>query len=294
MKIAIAGASGLIGNRLIPFLESKGHRVTKIVRSASSNGEIHWDPSNHQIDATLLEGMDVIINLAGENIASGRWTEDRKKKILNSRIDGTRTLSEAVQKLQSPPQLFINASAIGIYGNRGNETLTEDSAPGAGFLADVCQQWEKAIVPLPHTRVVMLRFGAVLDPNGGILGKMLLPFKIGLGGVIGGGEQYISWVDISDLLDVFEFVISNNMLTGPVNAVAPDPVTNYEYTKTIGEVLSRPTFFSMPEFVARFAFGEMADEMILCSEKVLPSKLTANGFSFKHPKLKQSLEHLLA
>lgn len=293
MKIAIAGATGFVGKKLVPFLEAKGHQVTKIVRSTPAAGEIAWNPENHEIDYRQLEGMDAIINLAGENIASGRWTAAKKEKILRSRIDATKTLSNAVQKMERPPQVYINTSATGIYGNRGSETLTESSKDGDGFLAEVCKQWEKAIVPLPHTRVVILRFGAVLSAEGGMLGKMLIPFKIGLGGVIGNGQQYISWIDIHDLLNIFDFVINNNSVSGPINAVSPYPVTNFDYTKTMGKVLGRPTFFSMPEFVARFAFGEMADEMILSSEKVLPARLSAAGFVFQYPELEGSLKHLL-
>lgn len=294
MKVAIAGATGFIGTRLSSFLKSKGHEVVRIVRKNAEVDDILWNPAVHEIDTQKLEGIDVIINLAGENIAGGRWSRRRKENILKSRVDATETLSKAVQRLSRPPQLFINTSAIGIYGNRGDEVLTESSPSGTGFLAEVCQQWEKAITYIPQTRVVILRFGAVLSAEGGMLEKMLIPFKMGLGGVIGTGEQYISWIDIDDLLAVFEYVINHNHLSGPYNAVSPAPVTNYDYTKALGKTLHRPTFFAMPAFVARLAFGEMADEMILSSQKALPAKLVSEGFVFKYPKIEESLEHLLS
>ena len=250
------------------------------MRSAAKSGEIEWHPDRGSIDAPALEGFDAVINLAGDGIANGRWTEEKKRRILDSRVNGTRLLSETMANLSRKPATFINASAIGFYGSRGDELVDEESGPGEGFLAGVCRQWESAtaLAEQAGIRVVKLRLGVILTKDGGIMGSMLRPFKLGLGGKVGSGEQVISWVAMDDVVGVISFILQNESVRGPVNAVAPHPVTNEEFTKTLGKVLSRPTFMAMPAFAARLAFGEMADEMMLSSTRVAAKVLNDAGF----------------
>jgi uncharacterized protein (TIGR01777 family) len=297
MIIAITGSSGLVGSTLVDALESDGHLVRPIVRRAAnaSKHEIRWDPAAGMIDATDLANVDAVVHLAGENIAAHRWTASFKNKIVTSRVRGTTLLCETLVGLASKPTVLVSASAIGYYGNRGDELLDECATAGRGFLADVCQQWEAAT----HTardaniRVVNLRIGFVLTRHGGGLAKMLKPFRLGLGGIIGSGNQFISWIELNDLVRVIKFALSAAVLNGPVNAVAPMPVTNREFTKTLGRVLRRPTVFPMPAFAARAAFGEMADEMLLASTRVEPRALSSVGFDFENPRLEPALRHLL-
>src|SRR6267143_1199458 len=287
MKILVAGASGLVGSALIPALEADGTEITRLVRSSPKANEIEWHPNHEQIDAARLEGFDAIINLAGENIAEGRWTDEKKRKIRDSRLNGTHLLSEATAKLATKPRVFLCASATGFYGDRDDEMLDETSGSGRGFLATVCREWEGATEPAAKAgvRVVNLRLGPILAREGGMLGKMLTPFKMGMGGKVGSGKQYISWVAIDDVVGAIQLALVNESIHGPLNVVSPNPVTNEVFTRTLGEVLSRPTVMSIPAFAARLAFGEMADEMLLVSQRVIPKKLNDAGFEFEHPEL---------
>jgi uncharacterized protein len=287
MKIAIAGSSGLIGSAFLASVEDDGVEVTRLVRGSPKAGEIEWHPNQDAIEPTKLEGFEAIVNLAGENVAEGRWTDEKKKKIHDSRVHGTHLISEAIAKVVNKPRVFLCASATGIYGDRPEETLHEHSESGGGFLAGVCREWEKATEPAAKAgvRVVNLRFGPVLAPHGGMMEKMLTPFKMGLGGKIGSGKQYISWVAIDDVVGAMRLSLQDESIRGPLNVVSPNPVTNEEFTKTLGDVLSRPTMMAVPAFAARLAFGEMADEMLLASQRVIPKRLNDAGFKFQYPHL---------
>ena len=291
MKIAIAGASGLVGKALIPALESEDAQITRLVRAAPKAGEIEWHPNQDEISPQVLEGFDVFINLAGENIAGGRWTDEQKRRIRDSRVNGTHLLSEAIAKLAKKPKVFVCASATGIYGDRGDDVLDEQSESGGGFLAGVCREWEQATEPASKAgvRVVNLRFGPILAHDGGMLAKLLTPFKMGMGGKVGSGKQFISWVALDDAVKAIERAIEDESIRGPLNVVSPNPVTNEELPKTLGHVLNRPTALAMPAFAARLAFGEMADEMLLVSQRVVPKKLSAAGYEFQYPELEAAL-----
>ena len=299
MKVAITGATGLIGSALVPFLSSGGHEVVPLRRvSGRSGGDgdpPRWDPETGALSAAALDGLDAVVHLAGENIAGGRWTAARKARIRDSRVDGTRRLAEALAALPRPPRTLVAASAIGFYGDRGDDELDESSAPGHGFLPAVCQDWEAAAAPVREagTRVVHLRIGIVMTPAGGALGQMLLPFRMGVGGVIGSGRQYMSWVALDDVLGGVLHALRSDDLAGAVNMVAPNAVTNREFTRTLGRVLRRPTILPMPAFGARLAFGEMADALLLASTRVEPARLTDSGFRFGHPGLEGALRHVL-
>jgi hypothetical protein len=296
MKILVTGSSGLVGSALVPFLTTGGHEVIRLVRSGEKREDVvGWNPQRGEIDGEALEGMDAVVHLAGENIASGRWNESVKSRIRDSRVKGTRLLAEALAARRRPPRAFVCASAIGFYGDRGAEVMTESSPAGTGFLADVCRDWEAASQPAVDKgiRVVPLRIGVVLSAAGGALAKMLTPFRLGLGGVVGGGDQYMSWIALDDVVGAIHHCLMNEGLSGPVNAVAPHPVTNREYTKTLGGVLSRPTLFPMPAFAVRLAFGEMGDELLLASTRVEPRQLTASGYAYRFPELRGALKHLL-
>jgi uncharacterized protein (TIGR01777 family) len=292
MKIAIAGASGLVGSTLIPALAAEDVAITRLVRHAPKAGEIEWHPNQDQVSTQNLEDFDVIINLAGENLAGGRWTDEHKRKIRDSRVSGTHLLSEAMAKMQVKPRVFVCASATGIYGDRDDEVLDEKSESGGGFLAGVCREWEMACEPATKAgvRVVNLRFGPILAREGGMLHKLLTPFKMGMGGKVGTGKQYISWVALEDAVNAIKLAINDQAMQGPVNVVSPNPVTNEEFTKTLGHVLNRPTALAMPAFAARLAFGEMADEMLLVSQRVLPKKLVGAGFQFHYPELEAAMK----
>ena len=296
-RVAITGPSGLIGRRLAAHVEESGYLVHRLVRTPPrpSSTEISWDPRRGAIDRDALEGISAVVHLAGENIASGRWTAARKKSIRDSRVEGTRLLCEALAGLEQPPATLIAASAIGYYGDRGDEILTEESGPGQGFLAEVCQAWEAATEPAHRAgiRVVNLRIGVVLSATGGALGRMLTPFKWGLGGKLGNGRQYMSWLTLEDLIRAIRHLITNESASGPVNAVAPNPVTNAEFTKTLGRVLGRPAMLPVPALIIRRAFGEMGRELLLASSRVEPAQLRARGFQFRYPELEGALRSAL-
>lgn len=301
MRILVSGSSGLIGSALVPYLTTGGHRVIRLVRSQSqtptpSQGEVwSWDPERGTILSVGQEALEAVVHLAGANIAGARWTERQKAVIRDSRVKGTRLLCDLVARYSPPPRVLVCASAIGYYGDRGDEILKEESAPGSGFLPDVCQEWEAATQPAVEKgiRVISLRIGIVLSPLGGALAKMLTPFKLGAGGVMGSGWQYMSWIALDDVVGAIHFALTQEPLRGPVNAVAPNPVSNRDFTQTLGRVLSRPTFFPMPAFAARLALGEMADALLLSSARVEPSRLLASGFTFRYPDLEGALRHLL-
>ena len=295
MKILVTGATGLIGSALVPFLTTGGHEVIRLTRGRKRSGTATWDPDKGTIDRAALEGLDAVVHLAGENISTGRWTAEKKARIHDSRVNGTRLLCETLAALERPPSVLVAASAIGFYGNRGRDIVDEDSAPGAGFLADVCKEWEAATAPAAARgiRVVNLRFGVVLAGNGGALASMLTPFKLGAGGPIGGGDQYMSWVALDDTADAVLFALTTPALSGPVNAVAPTPVTNAEFARTLGAVLSRPAVVPFPAFAVRLLFGEMGDELLLSSTRVEPHRLRAAGFDFRFAELEPALRHLL-
>lgn len=296
MNILISGSSGFVGKYLTKFLEEKGHNIFKLVRKASevNNKNIFWNIEEEYIDKDKLENIDAVIHLAGESISGGRWTNQKKKKILESRVLGTRLISKAISELNNKPKVFISASAIGYYGNRNNETLDEKSSKGQGFLSDVCNKWEEETKPAKDSniRTVNIRIGIVLSQDGGALEKMLLPFKMGVGGILGDGKQYMSWISIHDLINIINFSINNN-IEGVINAVAPNPVTNSEFTKVLGQTLKRPTIFPLPKFVGKIVFGEMGDELLFSSAKVIPNKLKENNYSFIHNNLKDALEDIL-
>lgn len=297
MKVLVSGSRGMIGSSLVPFLLAGGHTVTRLVRGPAGPGgtEIPWGPTEGKLDLGMLESHDAVVHLAGENLASGRWTPERKVRIFDSRVKGTRLLAETLGGLAHPPKVMVSASAIGYYGDRGDEVLTEESAVGRGFLADLCREWEAASEPAAEKgiRVVRLRLGVVLSPAGGALAKMLLPFKLGLGGRLGSGRQFMSWIALDDVLAVVLRALTDDSLAGPVNAVAPNPVTNLDFTKALGRVLWRPTIFPVPAFALRMAFAGMADETLLASNRVQPVKLLAKGFTYSYAELEGALRHVL-
>jgi hypothetical protein len=296
MQVLVTGSTGLVGSSLIPRLVEGGHHVTRLVRrAAGATDEIRWDPEAGVLDAAPLEGIGAVVHLAGESIAAGRWTQARKARIRDSRVKGTRLLSETLAGLDRPPKVLVSASAIGCYGDRGDEWLDESSPRGAGFLADVCREWEDAAQAAAerNIRVVLTRFGIILSPRGGALAKMLTPFRLGLGGCVGNGRQYYSWISLDDAVGAIRHALDKELLNGAVNVVAPNPVTNREFTKTLGRVLRRPTLFPMPAPVARLAFGEMADALLLASSRVKPARLLDSGYTFAHPTLEEALGDLL-
>ena len=296
MRILVSGSHGLVGTALIKALSADGHDIYRLVRHApNSERQIEWSPDRYSIAISRIEGFDAVYHLAGESIASGRWNEEKKRKIRESRTKGTKLLSDALANLSQPPKTLISASAIGYYGDRGDEWLTETSPPGKDFLADVCVEWEKATehARAKGVRVVNTRFGIILDKEGGALAKMLTPFRMGIGGRIGDGKHWMSWIALDDVIGALQFVLSNETLNGPVNFVAPNPVTNAEFTKTLGRVLSRPTLFPIPEFGVRLAFGEMADALLLSSQRVEPSSLKQLDYEFRYAELASALRAIL-
>ena len=295
--VAISGASGLVGTALTALLQADGRSVLGITRSEGGAYQdcIRWDPKTGLTNPGRLESVDAVVHLAGESIAAGRWNSKLKSKIRNSRIEGTRSLVKSIAAVENRPKVLVCASAIGLYGDRGATELDETSAPGEGFLADVCKDWEAEANAAKElgVRVVNVRIGVVLSPKGGALAKMMLPFKLGLGGVIGSGKQYWSWIGLNDLVRIIAYCINNESIEGPVNAVSPTPLTNTEFTKVVGSVLHRPTIFPLPSFMAKIVLGEMADALLLSSARVLPKKLEKSGFVFQQPGLAESLQHEL-
>lgn len=296
MKILISGASGFIGSALVSFLEAQQHQIMKLVRKKNDNykNEIFWDPTREEIDLSALEGFDAVIHLAGESIM-GFWTVAKKEKIRQSRVQGTNFLCKSLLKLKQAPLVFICASAVGYYGDRGDEILTEESQKGNDFLANVCNEWEEATYPLAKSgvRTINLRIGFVLSEKGGGLKAMLPAFKWGFGGKLGTGEQFMSWIALDDLIRIFDYVIHQERIAGPVNAVSPNPVKNQIWTKTLGHLLHRPTFLTIPTFIIKGIFGEMGQDVLLNSVRVVPRKLEKLQFEFKYPFLEQALEKAL-
>ncbi len=296
MRVLVSGSSGLIGTALVPRLRSNGHEVVRLVRRPSDDADaVRWDPARGELDEAALGGVDAVIHLAGEGIAARRWTDEQKRKILDSRVAGTDLLARAIAAQPAPPAL-LSGSAIGFYGDRGDDELTEESGPGTGFLADVVKAWEGATKPAQDAggRVVHLRSGVVLAADGGALKRMLRPFKLGLGGRIGAGTQYFSWITLGDEVRAIERALIDAELVGPLNLTAPNPVTNADFTKTLGAVLHRPTVLPTPTFGLKAMLGgELVEEMLLGGQRVLPARLTANGFDFAHPQLEGALRALL-
>ncbi|RLS55856.1 MAG: TIGR01777 family protein [Planctomycetota bacterium] len=296
MKILVTGATGLVGSTLLPLLQSDGHETVVLTRkSPRSAQERQWDPEATTLPPAVLDGIEVIVHLAGENIGEGRWTPEKKHRIRESRVHGTQLLARAAAERKGQVQAFISASAIGLYGDRGAEELTEDSPAGNGYLPEVCIAWEAAADPARQAglRVVNLRLGVVMSRAGGALAKMLLPFKLGAGGIIGSGRQYWSWLTVDEAAEMFRFAVNTRSLSGPVNAVSPQPVTNYEFTKALGAILHRPTIFPLPAFIARIALGEMAQDLILASTRVLPTRLESTGYRFLHGDIETGLRAAL-
>jgi uncharacterized protein (TIGR01777 family) len=296
MKILVSGSHGLVGSALVNSLRSDGHEVFGLVRRAPhSESEVEWYPERGSLALARLEGMDAVVHLAGESIAEGRWNDEKKQRIRESRVKGTTVLSEALSNLKRPPKTLISASAIGYYGSRGDLILTEQSAAGNDFLAGVCVEWERATetASTQGIRTVLARFGIILSVDGGALKKMLPPFRMGVGGRIGTGQQWMSWIALDDVIAGLTFALNNDSLQGPVNFVAPNPVRNAEFTKTLGKALSRPTLFPIPAFGVRLVFGEMAEALLLASQRVEPGRLNSTGYQFQHARLADALRQVL-
>jgi uncharacterized protein len=293
-RVLMSGSSGLIGTALVRSLESSGFEVTRLVRGKpSASKQIAWDPKR-ALDPNLVSGFESVIHLSGESII-GRWTAAKKQKIVESRVLATRNFSEALAKAPQPPRVMISGSAIGFYGNRGDELLREQNSSGTGFLPEVCREWEGAThaASAAGIRVAHIRTGIVLSREGGALQKMLLPFRLGVGGKIGSGRQWMSWISMDDMVGAVQHILKNESLQGPINMVAPNPLTNAEFTKTLASVLSRPAVFTVPAFAVQLAFGEMGEETLLGSQRVEPAQLVASGYVFQQPDLRRALEEIL-
>ena len=297
MDVAISGASGLIGTALTASLRADGHRVLRLTRGGITGDDVSgWDPEAGRIDAPALEGIDAIVHLAGEGIGEQRWTDEQKRRIRDSRVRGTAVLAAAVASRERKPNVFVSASAIGYYGNRGDEVLTEQSAPADDFLAEVCVAWEAETRPASEAgvRTVILRNGIVLDAHGGALAKMLLPFKLGIGGRQGSGKQWMSWITLADEVGAIRHAIDHDSVRGPVNMVAPNPVTNAEFARTLGHVLHRPTVLPTPMLPVKLRFGgELVDALLLGSQRVAPAQLQVTGYEFGSPTLEPGLRQVL-
>ncbi|QDG53298.1 TIGR01777 family protein [Persicimonas caeni] len=295
-RIAITGSSGLIGQALRSYFGDAGYTIHRVRRSQPDNPQnIYWQPRGGEIEADKLEGVDVVVHLAGENLF-GRWTDAKKESIMESRRQGTRLVAETLAGLDNPPDVFVSASAVGYYGDTGPEVVDESSAPGHTFLAEVCEEWEAASRPAVDAgiRTVNPRLGVVLSTEDGALQKMLTPFKLGLGGRIGSGDQYMSWIALDDVVRAIAFLVDNDELTGPVNVTAPHPVTNKEFTDTLGDVLHRPTIFPLPKAIVKLGGGEMGQEMLLNGQRAVPTRLNESGFEFAYPELEAALRHELS
>ncbi len=296
MRVLISGASGLLGSALTRALRARHHEPVALVRRAAGTGEVQWDPEQ-PLDPATVSLADAVVHLAGKNIA-GLWTKKFKQEVLESRVRGTQTLATAAAesfRQTGKPRVLLAASGISYYGDRGDEVLTEESAPGTGFLADVCKQWEAATAPAREAgvRVVCLRIGVVLAREGGALKPMLLPFRLGLGGRVGSGKQYLSWIAIADVIDAMIFALENDSLRGPVNAVGPAPVRNEDFVRALGRELHRPTIFPLPAFAVRTLLDEMGEELLLTSARVIPAKLTSAGYRFRHAELGDAMRAAL-
>lgn len=292
MKIVVAGASGFIGRALVHSLGAAGHEVRSLVRhAAGAKGEVSWDPAAGILDEAALRDIDAIVNLAGENIAAGRWSGTRRERILRSRVEATRTLVLAVARMERKPRVFVSASAVGIYGDRGDEVLTEESAMGQGFLPEVCLAWETHAEGAARlgVRTVLLRFGMVLAPDGGALARLLPVFRFGLGGKLGSGRQWMGWVSREDAIGVVHHTLRDERYVGPVNVVAPEPITNAAFTAALGRAIHRPAIFTVPAFALRLGFGRMAVETLLASTRALPQRLSETDYVFRHPTLEAAL-----
>ena len=297
MKVLITGSTGLLGTELQRSFTEKGYELLLASRKEPQDDKhIQWSIEEGFTDPEKLEGVDVVVHLAGENVSGLRWTDEKKKAIRDSRVLGTRNVVDAISKLKNKPKVFVASSAIGFYGERGEEEVTESSAAGDNFLAGVCKEWEAESRRAEDAgiRTVLLRTGIVLSKDGGALATMLTPFKLGVGGVVGSGKQWMSWISLEDEIAVINYVIENENIRGAVNAVSPNPVTNEEFTKTLGSVLYRPTILPLPEFAVSMIFGEMGDALLLASTKVMPKRLEDAGFEFKHPNLKEAIENAVA
>jgi uncharacterized protein len=292
--VAVSGSTGLVGTALVESLRRDGHRIRRITRSQTGarSQHISWNPDTRSLDPRALDGIDGIVHLAGENVGE-RWTDEKKRRIRDSRVEGTQLLAAAAAQAEPAPRVMVTASAVGIYGDRGDEILDEDSelGPGTDFFAAVAREWEAATEPAERhgIRVVRLRFGVVLSPQGGALQRMLTPFRMGVGGKIGSGRQWMSWVALSDVVRAIRYALFEPGLEGPYNVAAPQPVTNAEFTRTLGKVLGRPTLFTVPALALRLAYGEMADATLLTSQRMLPKRLQAAGFRFRYPELEAAL-----
>jgi uncharacterized protein (TIGR01777 family) len=294
-RVLVSGVSGPIGAALLPSLKARGYEVTRLVRgTANGEDQISWNPAQ-PISPEAVSGFDAVIHLAGESIV-GRWTQEKKSKIRDSRVMGTTNLAQTLARAKDKPQVLISSSATGYYGDRGNEVLNEESAPGRGFLPDVCREWEAATKAATDAgiRTVLMRTGVVLSSTGGALGKMLMPFKMGVGGRIGSGRQWMSWIDVQDMVGAIHHILKSDLLQGPVNMVAPKPVTNAEFTRTLASVLSRPAIFPMPAFAVKLVFGEMGETVLLGSQRVEPAQLVASGYPFRFSELRASLENIVS
>lgn len=303
MRILVSGSTGFLGTAAIAALEREGNTIARLVRPQTSRSKpadgaeqtVAWDPVAGTFDAAAAEGADALVHLAGASIAGGRWNVSRKNLLRTSRIDATRHLMESLAKLQRPPRVIVGASAVGYYGSRGDETLTETSAPGKDFLAGLCQEWERETARGAEfgARVVILRFGIILAAHGGALAQMMTPFKLGVGGSLGKGRQWMSWVTLEEVLRLLQFALVNAALSGPVNVVGPNPVTNREFTKILAKTLHRPALFPAPPFALRLALGEMADALLLASQRAIPAKLANAGYQFVQPDLAEALTDVL-
>src|SRR5262245_4949397 len=295
MKVVVTGSSGLIGSALVPALTAGGHIVRRLVRRSPAAGEVWWDPVAGALGPGALDDADAVVHLAGESIAAARWSAAKQARIRDTRVRSTLLLARSMAALDRRPKVFVSASAVGFYGDRGDELVDEGTGPGRGFLAEVCMEWEAATGPAADAgvHVANVRLGVVLSRHGGALSKMLPPFRVGAGGPVGTGRQYMSWISIADVVGAIEHLLRIEPLTGPVNLVAPDAVTNGEFTKTLGRVLRRPTVLPVPAFALRLFLGEVADEMLLASTRVRPSRLLDSGYRFRVPRLEAALRNLL-
>lgn len=296
MRILVSGTSGLVGQALVPFLKERGHQIVSLVRGYPTSDSIAWDPASGKFNKRDFEGFDAVIHLAGKNISSGRWTEKVKKEIFLSRCRDTWLLSEILHRLEKPPKTFVCASAVGYYGDRGNEVVTESASAGSGFLADVCKKWEEAshCLEVCGTRIVHTRFGAIISPKGGILRKVLPLFKLGLGAIFGDGKQFFPWISLDDVLNSIYHCLTHETIRGPVNIVSPEFETFETFCQKLAKTLHRPLFLRIPSPILTMVFGEIAKEVFLPSTCAKPEKLLQSGYSFAFPELEKALEHMLS